>query len=375
MADDSSSIGLSSGARRMLIAGLLILLVIILFSVIRSRSLYTSFEVKTQIAGGGDSSVCCMLLPYGLVRYSSNGVALTDKEGSQVWNQTYSLDEPVACAGEIWFAVGGRGSNSIFVFGEIGQCGRITTDAPIQDLRISDQGVVAALLSDKDSNYIDLYDKAGNHLASIKASMTGTGYPQAMDISPDGKSLAVSFLKVDTGRLQTRAVLYSFHQQEGEHEVYAETVDGLCPKVEFLANTQAGFFFENGWKVLETGETAEKAAEMSFQDEICSVFTGDQKLGFIFRNQDDSGQYRVEMYDAHGRLSSQFFFDFDYTRVFCGKDSLIVYNDTQAQAFAFSGQKKLDISFDEPVTSIMPSWEQGRYWVAGESSLSEIKVQ
>ena len=45
------------------------------------------------------------------------------------------------------------------------------------------------------------------------------------------------------------------------------------------------------------------------------------------------------------------------------------------QAFAFSGQKKLDISFDEPVTSIMPSWEQGRYWVAGESSLSEIKVQ
>lgn len=359
----------------MLIAGLLILMAIILFSVIRSRSLYTSFEVETRIAGGGDSSVCCILLPYGLVRYTSNGTALTGKEGNQIWNQTYSMNEPIACAGENWFAVGDRGSNSIFVFGEMGQCGRITTDAPIQDLQISNQGVIAALLSDKDSNYIELFDRTGNHLASIKASMTGTGFPQSMDISPDGKSLAVSFLKVDAGRLQTRAVLYSFQQQDGEHEIYAETADGLCPKVEFLDNTQAGFFFENGWKVLESGQNAGKAAEMSFQDEICSVFTGNQKMGFIFRNPDESGQYRVEMYDARGRLSSQFYFDLDYTRVFSGKDSLIVYNDTQAQAFTFSGQKKLDIRFDEPVTSIMPSWEQGRYWVAGESSLSEIKAK
>ena len=82
----------------------------------------------------------------------------------------------------------------------------------------------------------------------------------------------------------------------------------LKDKADFHFNTAVSSVrkIKNGYEaVLETGETAEKAAEMSFQDEICSVFTGDQKLGFIFRNQDDSGQYRVEMYDAHGRLSSQ----------------------------------------------------------------------
>lgn len=375
MAQDKGTGSRTAGMGRVLAGGLAVLLAIILFSALRSQRVYHSYEVQTQISQGGDTSVYYVVLPYGLARYSSNGAALYDREGGQIWNQTYNMDEPIACAGDAYFAVGGRSANTVYVFDEVGQCGRITTDAPLQDLKISDQGVVAALLADKDSNYIDLFDRTGTRLASIKAGMTATGYPQAMDIAPDGKRLAAAYLKVDEGKIQTKVVFYSFEDPDEEHEIYSEVFDGLCPKAAYLNDTQAAFFFENGLRMFESGAQTQMTAQVDFEEEIRSVFTSAQKAGVIFRDPDAPEKFRVQMYDSRGRLSSDFSFELEYHKVSCKGEILIVYNDTQAQSFSPGGHKRMDIVFDETVTSIMPSWEQGRYWVAGESSLSEIRVK
>ena len=65
----------------------------------------------------------------------------------------------------------------------------------------------------------------------------------------------------------------------------------------------------------------------NFESEINSVFCTNQKLGFIFKNEDDNGKYRMEIYNKAGKKSSTYYFDLDYSGMTADDDEVILYND------------------------------------------------
>lgn len=93
---------------------------------------------------------------------------MTDKSGNLIWTQTYEMTSPAIAVSDPYVAVGDIGANTIYIFNEYGQLGRINTDVPIQEIRISAQGVIAAVLSDSATNYINLYDKQGKFSEASK---------------------------------------------------------------------------------------------------------------------------------------------------------------------------------------------------------------
>lgn len=355
-------------------AGVLILAVVLVYALVKNNKVASSYEVVTSMSRGDDTSVYYCMMRKGMVKYSKDGVAMTNKSGSVLWNQTYEMASPTMTSAGDYVAVGDIGANTIYIFNEYGQLGRVSTDVPIQEIQISEQGVVAAVLTDTSSNYINLYDKQGNSLGSIKASLENTGYPLAIALSPDASKLAVSYLIVKSGSMQSRIVSYDFSDVEGDHLLDTQELEGLYPKAAFLDSREVVLFGEKGF-VLYQADSKKIETQESFESEINSVFCTNQKLGFIFKNEDDNGKYRMEIYNKAGKKSSTYYFDLDYSGMTADDDEVILYNDEEMLIYQMGGRVRFRGTFNTAVTGVMPSWEDGLYWLIDDQSLREIRIR
>lgn len=357
-----------------IVAGVLILAVVLVYALVKNNKVASSYEVVTSMSRGDDTSVYYCMMRKGMVKYSKDGVAMTNKSGSVLWNQTYEMASPTMTSAGDYVAVGDIGANTIYIFNEYGQLGRVSTDVPIQEIQISEQGVVAAVLSDTSSNYINLYDKQGNSLGSIKASLDNTGYPLAIALSPDASKLAVSYLIVKSGSMQSRIVSYDFSDVEGDHLLDTQELEGLYPKAAFLDSREVVLFGEKGF-VLYQADSKKIETQENFESEINSVFCTNQKLGFIFKNEDDNGKYRMEIYNKAGKKSSTYYFDLDYSGMTADDDEVILYNDGEMLIYQMGGRVRFRGTFNTAVTGVMPSWEDGLYWLIDDQSLREIRIR
>lgn len=355
-------------------AGVLMLAVVLVYALVKNNKVASSYEVVTSMSRGDDTSVYYCMMRKGMVKYSKDGVAMTNKSGTVLWNQTYEMASPTMTSAGDYVAVGDIGANTIYIFNEYGQLGRVSTDVPIQEIQISEQGVVAAVLSDTSSNYINLYDKQGNSLGSIKASLENTGYPLAIALSPDASKLAVSYLIVKSGSMQSRIVAYDFSDVEGDHLLDTQELEGLYPKAAFLDSREVVLFGEKGF-VLYQADSKKIETQENFENEINSVFCTNQKLGFIFKNEDDNGKYRMEIYNKAGKKSSTYYFDLDYSGMTADDDEVILYNDEEMLIYQMSGRVRFRGTFNTAVTGVMPSWEDGLYWLIDDQSLREIRIR
>ena len=355
-------------------AGVLILAVVLVYALVKNNKVASSYEVVTSMSRGDDTSVYYCMMRKGMVKYSKDGVAMTNKSGTVLWNQTYEMASPTMTSAGDYVAVGDIGANTIYIFNEYGQLGHVSTDVPIQEIQISEQGVVAAVLSDTSSNYINLYDKQGNSLGSIKASLENTGYPLAIALSPDASKLAVSYLIVKSGSMQSRIVSYDFSDVEGDHLLDTQELEGLYPKAAFLDSREVVLFGEKGF-VLYQADSKKIETQENFESEINSVFCTNQKLGFIFKNEDDNGKYRMEIYNKAGKKSSTYYFDLDYSGMTADDDEVILYNDEEMLIYQMGGRVRFRGTFNTAVTGVMPSWEDGLYWLIDDQSLREIHIR
>lgn len=361
--------------QRIVVTGFLILAVVLVYALVKNHSVYTSYEVVSTLSRGDNTSVYYHIVDKGMIRYSKDGVAMTDKRGHIIWNQTYEMISPILASGGQYLAIGDMGANSIYVFNEYGQIGRVTTDVPIQEIKISDQGVMAAILSDVDSNYINLYDKQGRELGSIRASLENTGYPLAIALSPDAMKLVASYLCIDGGVVQTKVIFYDFSDAEGNHVMETLMMDGLYPKIAFLNDTRAALYGENGFSLYSVSGGVSEVQSSAFEDEIKSVFDGNQKIGFIFKNQDGNGRFRMEIFDLAGKKNTTVYFDFDYEKAAVENDEVILYNAEEMMIYQYSGRLRFHSTLNTSVTGVMASWESGMYWLIDDQSLREIRIE
>ena len=357
-----------------IIIGLLVMVGVLVYALVKNNRVSGSYEVVTSLSRGDDTSVYYQIMRKGMIRYSKDGMAMTDKSGNLIWTQTYEMTSPAIAVSDPYVAVGDIGANTIYIFNEYGQLGRINTDVPIQKIRISAQGVIAAVLSDSATNYINLYDKQGNVLGSIKASLQNTGYPLAIALSSDATRLLASYLCMDGSTVKTRVISYNFSDTQSKHVIDTLELEELYPKIEFLENNKAVMFGEKSF-VLYNTDTKEITAQQTFENEIASVFCSDQKIGFIFKASDENGQYYMEIYNKAGRKNSSVYFDFDYEGINVYDDEVILYNSQEMAVYQMNGRLKFTSTLNTSVTNIMASWESGMYWLVDDQSLREIHIK
>ena len=176
----------------------------------------------------------------GIVRYNHDGVVFLNKKNEEKWIQPTQLQTPVIVVKDDVFAVADSGGNSILVFTKNGLKGEIQTTLPIERIAVSNQGIVSAILKDETSPKIISYDAAGNILVEQQITIGNTGYPIALDLSDDGKVLAVSYLYTKGKQVQSRIGYYNFDaagKEKADNKVTADTYeDMLIGEIFFMGN-------------------------------------------------------------------------------------------------------------------------------------------
>lgn len=342
---------------------------------------YHGYEVVSSIERKSDTSANYYFREDGIVYYSKDGISFTNNEGEVVWNQVFGMDAPKMSACDDYIAVGDVGANSVYIFNGAGMEGKMDLEKPLQDLRVSKQGVTAVILADNSANQINLYSKQGEILASVKATIASTGYPLTLALSEDGTRLVVSYVVFDGGRIRSQIIFYNFSNKETSSTPAGSfTYDEIFPKVEFVDENTVLACGESGFYTYRFKDTVSEGNYQTFAAEAKSIFLTDKTLGIVTKNTETAKEgktvdkYLVEIYRFSGGKAGSFTFDFDYKYVSASEKEVIFYNDQECEIYTYGGHKKFQCTFEHDIEDVLPGRESGEYILLDAQSVQTIRL-
>lgn len=358
---------------------LIAVVVLIGFGIYKSYSSYDDYKVLSSIKV--DSSSSSRYLPYQdfVIKYSGDGISYIDSDGT-VWDETYQMKTPVVDICEDYIAVADKNSNNIFIYNEDGKQGKITTSFPIIKVEVAKQGVVAALLEEKNANYIEVFDKEGNKLISHKTLLDENGYPLDFSISDDGEKMAVSYITVNNGAMGNRIVFYNFSGKKknsadkivGEHKQYNEVI---VPMVKFVSNDEVVAVGEDVLSIYNVKSKSELEEEINIKDEIQKVFYSDKYVGFVLENNNSKNPYRLEVYDLNGNRKMKTEIKMDYDNVDFSGDNVLMYDDMNCRLISFKGVEKFKMTFRGEMNGIVPVDGSRTFLFMTRSKIQKVKLK
>lgn len=343
---------------------------------------YHNYEVVDSMERKSDTSANYYFRDDGIVCYSKDGVSFTDNDGAVIWNQAFGMSSPKMSACGDYIAVGDVGANSVYIFNGTGLEGKINLEKPVQDIRVSRQGVIAVVLSDGEANQINLYSKQGEVLASVKAAISTIGYPLTLALSEDGTRLAVSYVVFNGGKIGSRLIFYNFSNEETSSEPAGSfDYDELFPRLEFVSGDTVLACGEKGFYTYRFKDTVSEKFSHTFAAEAKSIFITDSNIGVVTKNTEEAKEgktvdkYAVEVYRFSGGRAAAFTFDFDYKSVSASNSDIIFYNDQECEIYTYRGHKKFQYAFEHNIESILPGQNSGEYILLDAQSMQTIRLK
>lgn len=312
-----------------------------------------------------------------VLKYGKDGISCVDSGNKLVWSQTYNMQNPIidVCRGSV--AVAEENGTEAMIFDGTGLQGSIQTRLPIRQISVSSQGVLAVLLEDGDIMRLNLYNKKGEELVSSKFELKDAGYPLKMSLSLDATKLAVTFLQVQDGSVNSCLAFYNFDSVGENHEdhlVSATPIKGtVMPSVKYLDDTHC-FAVGTGQVLLYEGkQIPEQVVEIPVEREIHSVFYSDSALGLILEGEEKN--YALQVYDIQGKLEFETEFDQDYRTLKFSGNNILIYNDFECMILNHAGTVVFAGTFDESISNMYTLSGSSRYIVMHASRTDQIRLR
>ena len=173
---------------------------------------YTGYEVIREVQrqdAGAEKYLCHN---GSFIKYSKDGISGVDMSGKTLWTGSYEMGNPsVVMRGE-YILVADIGGKDAVIYNGQHEATELSVDYEIKQADVSKQGLAALLLEDSSSDMINIYnpyDVSSKLLVKIPTNVDD-GYPVCMAISPDGTSVAASYICVSAGKVESRVVFYNF---------------------------------------------------------------------------------------------------------------------------------------------------------------------
>ncbi|MBR5375885.1 MAG: hypothetical protein IK139_01255 [Lachnospiraceae bacterium] len=351
--------------------------VLILLNRDYQNTVYTDYEIiKKSVRQDSDAS---RYLAYNghVLKYSQDGAEAFDGTDRVLWNVTYEMQEPrVATCGD-FVALGNARGTEIIVIDSADNLNRIQTKMPVLNFCVSRQGVVAAALEDTGFTWIKLYDSKGTELASVRCSMSESGYPMDISLSESGYLLAVSYARIEGEDIKSSVAFYNFGDvgaNENDHYMSGyDFEDTIIPRVHFM-NDQSAFAMGDNRLIFFYGDQKpEKIKEYDFDRHVESVYYGDNKVAVLYKMSGDD-QNTVDVYDMSGEKILSQRFDLEYSDVILSDDRLIIYNDRRCIITNVKGKIKFEGFFEDPTLLCAPTSDPRRFVLINRETAQLIKM-
>lgn len=254
---------------------------------------YNGYQVEKKFDRKDSNTVKYINYNGRILKYSRDGISELDDNGKVVWTSTYDMKNPsVAYCGN-YVAVADIAGKEICVYNRTNSTDikKIEVVLPIVKIDVAEQGVVAAVLEDTDSNQINIYDPynvSEQLLVSIPTNVETDGFPVDISISNDGERLVTDFINISNGQAQTSINFYNF-DEVGKNSVNRivgarDFKQTIVSKTIFLNNETVCAYTENGFSLYSMKEVPKDIYEETFDKAIKSVFSNDRYVGIILDN-------------------------------------------------------------------------------------------
>lgn len=344
------------------------------------RHIYTAYDIVSSIEREKSVNARDMRFEDTILTYSKDGAHCTDNKGTVKWNQTYEIQEILMDINKDVSAFASYNGRNIYVNSTSEQMGTVTTNMPIRDIAVARNGYVTAILADTNVTWVNTYDVNKDEMIyKASTTMSNSGYPAALDLSPSGELLAVAYVYVDAGMVKTNISFYNFGAVGDNQSDYLVSVhtytDMLVPDIRFIDDQTAVAIGDSRIMIFKGKQKPVSEAEYSYDEEIRSVFSGNGYVGVVFYSEDAESRYRMDVFDTDGKRRGRYYFNVDYTDVLFEKNDFVVYNETECVIMTYAGDVKFEGSFTKSIDTIIPTNTAYRYILVTDETLDTIQLK
>lgn len=340
---------------------------------------YQGFQVIKSIQRADAETAHYVPYGQGILKYSNDGAAYIGSDLSECWNQTYQMQEPIYAICESAVALADKNGTEVYILNGNGLMAQVNTLLPIKKLAVSAQGLTAASVEDSGTGWIKIYSPTMPDavLAETKILMEESGYPVAMCLSNDGIKFGISHLSVDGGAAKSTLAFHNLGSV-GENEIdnfvgstsYAGTI---FPVFEYINSDTAVAYGNDKIEVFTGKQIPELAYELQLEEEIVRIGYDSQHIGVMVKNTQDSGKYRLDIYDLKGKKIFSQGIDRDYTQLQISGDTILLYNDGECCIYNVQGVLKFQKSLSKTILS-MAVLGNNHYMVVTEDEIEIMKL-
>ena len=311
----------------------------------------------------------------GIIRYGRNGVTFLSRQNEVLWIQPGQFQNPALEVNDQTFAVADTGGNSIQIFTDKGLKGEFETNLPIEKFSLSNQGIVSAILKNENSPMIVTYDSTGNILVENQVVIGSMGYPVALEMSPDGKVLLVSYLDMKNSTLKSRVAGYNFVEEGTDRENHQvsmeEYEDSVIPEIFFMDAVTSVAVGDHSFSISKGSRIPEKTTEVELFREIRSTFHTSRYIGFVLLNEEKSG-YELRLYSKSGKQIMNRAISGEFSNVYMEGNEIILYEGSRCSIYTSMGMPRFDGDLKDDILMMIPMEGINRYMMMSTDELRVI---
>lgn len=348
--------------------------VCLVFLYVEKRS-YHSYKVLNTSEQEDVVSTQYVEMDGDILRYSPDGVSVVDSSMNTVWNETYTMQNPIADVNGSRAVIADSEGTSLYICDKKGVTGTVTTSYSIVKVRVAANGMVAAILDNDENTWINFYNSDGSLVAENLTKIDDPGYPMDVAVSDNGVMM-VTFQYVDGSKTTSYVAFYNYGdvgQNEDDRIVSGYTYENVViPQVECISESQYIALRDDGFSAYQGNQIPKEVKTINVKQEIVSTFFDDQRIGLVFKNNSKDSEYTMEVYSMNGQLKFRKNFNVAYSTIKMSDGNIIMYNSSQICVMNSRGVQKYMGSVDGTIRDFFKiGWN--KYLMVMDNGVSTIK--
>lgn len=361
-------------------AVILVVLVLLVMIVVQYKNhIYTSYDTIESVERQSADGMMDVRLGRSVLTYSKDGAHCTNLQGDVTWNQTYEIQDVLLDVCENVAVLAAYNGRDVYVVSDEKILGSFTTNLPIRFVATASSGRVVVVMADTNITYYNTYSAEGELLFEGQATMSGSGYPISISLSPNGELLQISYIYLDAGVQKTKVAFYNLGPVGANETDYLVSVkeysDLLIPYVEFMNDNTAFAVGDSMLCLYKGSQKPVEFATFSYSKEVKSVYYNEEYIGLVFYSESGTALYEMQVYSADGKQVGGYQFSLDYSDIIFDEDLILVYSDSECLILNLDHVEKYSGSFAKPVRRMIPLRAAYKYLIVTADSLDTIQLK
>lgn len=341
---------------------------------------FKSYESVRTISDESGNKKNIELYLDGIVKYNSKGIVYYKENGERVWNCDISMKNPIVEVCQSYMIVYEKKGSHIYVIDEKGKSTQVITAYGIEEAEVTKNGLVAVVLNNKDTNYIDIYNRKGESLVNSKMTLDGQGYPLDMDITSTGELLCASNFVLQGVTKKDQINFYDYSEKGRRTENIMATFeyeDTLVPTVAFLGDDTLCAFGDNKISVYNINGKPFLKKQIDLDVTVKSIAYDDEHFAIIRDHKGDEteGNYTMEIFSRNGNCIGEAGIEDEYSQFQLYGERILLNSAYQCKIYTLSGKKIFDYTFKSRIVHFLPTQKNGQYYISHEDKIDIIKLK